>query len=65
MTETEAIQRGICPSPFADAVANMYADAMRYAPNRMWLPSIADHFKLNIAEASLLIGWSLKSRVRK
>ena len=57
MTESDAIARNLCPSPFADAVARMFISGVS-------AESTAQFFRISISELTALVKWVCETDVR-
>lgn len=58
MTEADAIERNVCPSPFADCLAHQFAHGAS-------LLQLSTRYKINITDAAVLIRWALTTKLRK
>lgn len=58
MTEADAIQRNICPSPFADCLAHQFAHGST-------LLQLSTRYKINLIDAAVLIRWALTTKLGK
>lgn len=58
ITEAEAIQRGMAPSPFADAVAKMFISGVS-------AHTTAGFFKISIHEVAALVTWVCEIQSRR
>ncbi len=58
MTELDAIQHRMCPSPFADAVAAMFISGVSGE-------TTAAFFKISLPETGALVRWVCETNMRR